>query len=148
MYIRRHLIYGFSFVVLFSVAVWCLELIEGYKITTSEYYGLRNIGFMFIMIMTLMASVFYPVFLLPLSIVISRFVSGVSIRVLLYSILGGIGGTLIFHKLYSHNFIQEYNLNSTNSIIIFGLVGFIYALIDNDLKRRTYKHPTQKGNPI
>lgn len=111
-------------------------------------YGLRNIGFIFIMMMTLMASVFYLVILLPLSIVISRIVNGAYGRALFYSILGGIGGTLIFHKFYSDYFIQEYNLNSTSTIIIFGLVGFMYALIVNYLKRRTYEYYTKKGNPM
>lgn len=136
MHIVRYLILWISFIFLFSVAALGLELIEGYKITTSEYYGLRNIGFIFIMMIFLIASVFYPLILIPLSIVISKNVTVALVRLLLYSMLGGIGGIFIFHKFYSDHFIQEYDLNISSSILIFGTVGFMYALIDNYLRRR------------
>jgi hypothetical protein len=86
--------------------------------------------------MFLIATVLYPVILIPLSIVISKIVTVALGRVLLYSMLGGIGGIFIFHKLYSDYFIQEYDLNISSSILIFGTIGFMYALIDNYLQRR------------
>ncbi len=121
------------FIIVFCVGALCLELSEGYKVTTTEYYGLRNIGYIFIAMMLLIASVLYPIVLLPLSIVICRIMTASFGRVLLYSILGVIGGILIFHKFYNDHFIQEYNLNISSSVLIFGAVGFIYALMDNYL---------------
>ena len=129
------LFYGFFFIILFSVGALCLELSEGYKITTTEYYGLRNIGFIFIAMMFLIASVLYPVILFPLSLVLCKIVTAPFIRVILYSVLGGIGGILMFHKLYNDSFIQQFNLNISSSILIFGAVGFSFALMDNYLQQ-------------
>ncbi|WP_188530689.1 hypothetical protein [Paenibacillus abyssi] len=136
LYIVRYLILWLAFIILFSAGALGLEWLEGYKITTTEYYGLRNIGFIFIILMFLTASVLYPLVLLPLSIVIGRIVTVSWLRVLLYFCLGGIGGRLIFHLLYDDRFIREYDLNMVSSILIFGTIGVIYALLDHDLRRR------------
>lgn len=135
MLIVRHLILWIAFIILFTAAALSLELLEGYKVTTTEYYGLRNIGFVFIALQFLIASIFYPIILLPLSLVIRKIASSFS-RVLIYCLLGGIGGILIFDKLYSDDFIQEYHLNISSAILLFGTVGLIYALLDDYLGRR------------
>ena len=136
MHIVRYLIQWITFIILFSVGALSLELLEGYKITTTEYYGFRNLGFTFIAIEFLVASVVYPIILLPLLIVICRIMTASIGRMLLYFVLGGIGGIFIFHKFYNDRFIQEYNLNISSSFLIFGAVGFIYALMDTHLERR------------
>lgn len=136
MHIVRHLILWIVFVLLFSVGALSLELSEGYKVTTTEYYGLRNIGFTFIALMFLIATVFYPIILLPLSIIICRIVTASFVRVLLYFVMGGTGGIFIFQNLYNDRFIQEYDLNIITSILIFGVIGVLYALMDNFLQRR------------
>ena len=135
MHIVRHFILWIFFIILFSVGALCLELSEGYKITTTEYYGLRNIGFIFIAMMFLIASVLYPVILFPLSLVLCKIVTAPFVRVILYSVLGGIGGILMFHKLYNDSFIQQFSLNISSSILIFGAVGFSFALMDNYLQQ-------------
>lgn len=128
------------FILLFTAAALSLELLEGSKITTTEYYGFQNIGFTFIVLMFLTACVLYPVTLLPISLLISKLVRGVLLRVLFYGILGVIGGIMMFNQLYNDRFIQEYGLNLSTAILIFGAAGIIYALLDHYLHKRSHKH--------
>ena len=61
-----------SFIILFGIALLGLELIEGNKITTTEYYGFRDMGFFYIGMMCMIASALYPIFLLSLSMIIRK----------------------------------------------------------------------------
>lgn len=119
-----------SFAFLFSLSILGLELMEGTKITTSEYYGLRNIGIIFLGMISLTACLFYPVTLLPLSWLIRTRVKPLAARVTLYIILGGIGGMLIFHFMYDDYFIRGYDLKIGSAVIIFSAFGLLYAIAD------------------
>ncbi|WP_424769323.1 hypothetical protein [Paenibacillus sp. sgz302251] len=111
---------------------------EGYKIGTSEYYGLRNIGFIFVSMIFLFSTVIYPVFLWPLSWVVGKITNPFIGRVLIL-ILSGIGGYALFYKAYDERFIREYDLNSITAIIFFSIAGIIYILVDYFLERRVNK---------
>ena len=63
-----------------------LGYIEGYKIATTEYYGLRNLGFVLVIIPILLSSLVYPVIVLPLSWLIGSML-WVRDSLLLYALL-------------------------------------------------------------
>ncbi len=134
----KHIILWITSVTLFTLAFLGVELMEGYKIGTSEYYGLRNIGFIFVSMIFLFSTVIYPVFLWPLSWVVGKITNPFIGRVLIL-ILSGIGGYALFYKAYDERFIREYDLNSITAIIFFSIAGIIYILVDYFLERRVNK---------
>ena len=126
-----------SFVVLFTIATIGLEVFEGNKITTTEYYGLRNLESSFILVISLFVIAVYPVSFLPLTMIITRFVNPFIARVIIYTLLGGISGIWVFHKLYGFAdkyYINGYELERNNAIFIFGIAGLLYSLVDNHYK--------------
>jgi hypothetical protein len=132
----KHFFLWISVIILFVAAAVVLELFEGYKIMTTEYYGLRNIKLIFVFMMFFYALVFYPITLLPISLTIRKVVKSPIIPFFIYSLLGGIGGFFMFQFLYNDSFVVEYDLKMSSSILIFAVVGFIYALTENVLHRR------------
>ncbi|MDF2663824.1 MAG: hypothetical protein K0Q94_6615, partial [Paenibacillus sp.] len=84
----RYLFMWLAFVVLFSAAVTGLEVWEGNKITTTEYYGLRNIGLIYLAVTVLPAVGLYPVTLLPLSVLIRKVIKPLPVRLFLYGAAG------------------------------------------------------------
>ncbi|WP_225446163.1 hypothetical protein [Paenibacillus rhizovicinus] len=121
-------------ILLFFAAALSLELLEGSKITTSEYYGLRNIGLVFVFLIVLEA-VLCASIMVPISILISKFVKAAFGRVLLYFIFGLIGGSYMFNHLYNESYVREFDLNISTAILLFGAVGILYALIDQYLQQ-------------
>ncbi|NIK76482.1 hypothetical protein FHS15_001607 [Paenibacillus castaneae] len=139
MRIVKHIILWFFCIICFTIAAVSLEMLEGFKITTTEYYGLRNLGLSFIFMVFLVSLILYPIFLFPLSWVIRFFVKSLVGKVFIFSCLGVIGGILLFHELYDDYFVLEYVLNMRSSILLFGFFGFIYALLEN------YLHNSQES---
>ncbi|QJD81950.1 hypothetical protein [Cohnella herbarum] len=119
-----------SFAILFNLSVLGLEILEGNKITTTEYYGLQNIGIIFIGMIFLTTSFLYPVTLLPLTWLIRKWVKSPTIRIAFYTLLGGLCGMFIFRFLYDDYFVRGYDLQISTSIVIFSFFGLVYALID------------------
>lgn len=136
LHISSFLILWISFIFLFIGGALGLELIEGNKITTSEYYGLRNIGFLFLGIPFLIASILFPVIWWPLCVVIRKTVPALWGRIVIYFFMGAIGGIVMFRTFYNDWFIEEYHLNIGSSILIFGAAGICYAWLDRYLQRR------------
>ncbi|WP_138755585.1 hypothetical protein [Paenibacillus sinopodophylli] len=126
----RFLIMWIPFVLWFSVAAWGLELWEGYKITTTEYYGLRNIGFAFLAIIVLAAIVLYVIAAGPLTIVLYRFIPYFPVRMFIYAIAGGASGVWVFRNMYNDYFVRGYDLNMSSAILIFTAMGLAYAITD------------------
>ena len=121
------------FIILFTLANVGLEILEGNKITTTEYYGLRNIGIMFILFHFILGFIIYPISFLPLTYLTNKFVNSSIVRVVIYSLIGGISGVWAFNRLYGYvgdYYINGYELNISSAIIVFGVSGFIYALVD------------------
>ncbi|MEK5179001.1 MULTISPECIES: hypothetical protein [Paenibacillus] len=115
--------------ILFTLAAFGLELWEGNKISTTEYFGFQNIGFAFIFLMFLFSVLLYPVILLPLSWVIRKIANPLISRIMIF-LLSGIAGYGFFYEVYDERFIREYHLNSSTAIVFFGIAGFIYVLVD------------------
>lgn len=135
--VKHIMLWGISSV-LFTLASFGLELLEGNKISTSEYYGFRNIGFVILFLMWLLSSVLYPIVLFPLSWVVRKIANPLISRLMIL-VLSGIGGYVFFHMSYDERFIQEYQLNSRTGIILYVIAGFIYVLVDYYIERQVNK---------
>ncbi|MFX3633648.1 MAG: hypothetical protein ACE3L7_25180 [Candidatus Pristimantibacillus sp.] len=131
----RYMIQWGFFILIFCCGVLGLELAEGLKISTTEYFGLQNIGFVFIMMAFFFAVVLYPIVWLPLSIVIRKLIQKLWGRILIYVLLGAIGGRMVFQVLYEQRFVTEYQLNMSSAYLIFAAIGLIYALTDYGLEQ-------------
>ncbi|MBH5320398.1 hypothetical protein I6N90_21630 [Paenibacillus sp. GSMTC-2017] len=138
------ILYGikwFVFIILYSGAIIGLEVMEGSKITTTLHMGLRDLGVSFIFIVGTFSAVAYFVTLLPLSILIRKFVRNRLLPIILYTILFSLSGKVIFHWLFGDDFSQAYELKIETALLIFGITGFIYSIIDYVLdifdKKRT-----------
>ncbi|WHY21592.1 hypothetical protein QNH28_11670 [Paenibacillus sp. G2S3] len=132
----EHIMLWFVSTILFTLAFFGLELLEGHKISTTEYYGFQNIGFVFIFLAFLFSAVLYPIVIFPLSWVV-RMIANPLISRILILLLSGIGGYIFFYKVYDERFIREYHLNSSIAIILFGIAGSIYVLVDYYLDKRS-----------
>lgn len=130
---RHYSILWACFAVVFSTTTFGLELLEGYKITTTEFMGIRNIGPILTMMFCIVAAVIYPVSLMPVSMLIRKAVKAPFGRVFVYSLLGAVGGIWIFDAFYPAEFVLHYQLNRSIAILLFGTAGLLYAWIDNVL---------------
>ncbi|WP_202081726.1 hypothetical protein [Caldalkalibacillus salinus] len=134
----HYLIMWGVFTILFTLATVGLEILEGNKIKTTEYYGLMNLGFlMFIVFYFIFGLIIYPISFLPLTFLANKFVNSTIVRIVIYSIIGGISGIGAFNRLYGGYFINRYELNISSAIIVFGVSGLIYALVDYISENKT-----------
>ncbi|MFD1957450.1 hypothetical protein ACFSL6_25590 [Paenibacillus thailandensis] len=138
MHIVNHLILWAVFVVLFTAGVTALEVAEGYKITTTEYYGLRNIGGTFIVMFLLAAFLFYPFTLFPFALLIRKLYKRLLPRIVVYVALGGFGGLLLFDFIYKEDFVVEYGLHESSAVILCGLIGLIYSCCEHFVYRKPF----------
>lgn len=132
--------WGF-FTILFTFAILGLEIFEGNKITTTEYYGLRNMGIIFILFHFIIGLIIYPISFFPLSFLINKFLNILIVRLVIYSLIGVFSGIWTFNRLYGFAdgyFINGYELNMSSAIIIFGVSGLVYALVD-DVSANKYR---------
>ncbi|GMK38657.1 hypothetical protein PCCS19_17110 [Paenibacillus sp. CCS19] len=129
----RYLILWFVSVILFNGAFIGLELLEGNKITTTEYYGLRNIGVTFLFISFILSVIVSAAFLL-ITAVLHRWARRIwPLHYALYCGLGIYGGWHIFHTLYNESFVREFHLNMSSAYLLFGLAGILYSVLDTVL---------------
>ncbi|MCM3630962.1 hypothetical protein M3194_26905 [Paenibacillus glycanilyticus] len=127
------------FAIVFTLAAIGLELLEGNKITTTEYYGLRNMGSIFVAFCLLCSIVFYLITFLPLTFLCTRFVKFLLGRMIIYTIAGAVGGIWVFDQFYALDddyYVKGYGLNLNSAMILFGLAGFIYAWMDRYLEKK------------
>lgn len=124
------------FSVAFTSAALGLELVEGNKITTTEYYGLRNMGGIFMVFCLLSSIVLYVVTFFPLTLLCARFVKPLLARIVIYSIAGGAIGIWAFDQFYDLRddyYVMGYGLNLESAIFLFGAAGFLYSVVDKFL---------------
>lgn len=132
---KYSLIMWIPFVLLFALAGFGLEALEGNKIATTEYMGLRDLGILYLFFAVSLAFIFYVISFLPLTLVVSKFVKALLFKVVIFTIGGGVIGAFAFEKIYSSRFIEEYNLSIISAILIFSIAGLLYSLIENSVKR-------------
>ena len=129
------------FSVLFTLTTIGLELIEGYKITTTSYYGLKNIGFSFIFYIYMFCLIVYFFTFFPIILIINKYIrSKLVIRMFVYSLFAVLSGIWAFNELYGHangSFITGYELNINSAIILYGLAGLMYSILDYYFDRKT-----------
>ncbi|PQP81663.1 hypothetical protein C0Q44_18360 [Paenibacillus sp. PCH8] len=92
--VQRYMVLGLLFIVIFFTALIVLERIEGYQITTTEYYGLRNLGVLIYILSLILGFghymlAFYVVILSPISWLLRKYVRSLTVRTIIY--MGGFG---------------------------------------------------------
>lgn len=146
--VQRFLVLGIEFVIVMLSAVVALEFLEGFKIGTSEYYGLRNAGHIFFLLIIITFSpyvfAFYTVVVSPISWLLRKYVPFIIARVLIYSVSCGLLGSWVFDQMFSDYMIESYYLNRATSIWLFALAGVIYAVVENRVIQR-YKMRAEIG---
>ncbi|MBD3917572.1 hypothetical protein H8B09_02300 [Paenibacillus sp. PR3] len=131
----RYLILWFVSVILFNGAFLGLELLEGNKITTTEYYGLRNIGVTFLFITFFLSIIVSAVFLI-ITAVLHRWARRIwPLHYALYCGLGIYAGWRFFYTLYNESFVSEFHLNMSTAYMVFGAAGLLYSIMDTVLGR-------------
>lgn len=130
------LIMWIPFIVLFALAGFGLEVLEGRKIRTSEYMtGFRDLGAGYMFLMGSLAFILYPISFLPLTLLVSRFMKNWLYKVASFTLCGGAIGAFSCIIIYDSRFIEEYNVSIVNSMLFFGIAGFLYALVENAVKK-------------
>jgi len=122
------------FGLLFSLAGLGLEVLEGNKIRTSEYMGLRDFGILYLFFIGSFAFMLYPISFLPLTFIVSKFIKSLLYKVIIFTFCGGVIGVFAFEIIYA-NFSKEYNLSIISSIIIFSIAGLLYTFVESSFKR-------------
>lgn len=128
-----------AYAILIAAALFGLEIAEGNKITTTEYYGLQNMGPIFIFMLSALVVVLYPITCLPLTMLLGRFVRFMVLRMIIYAVLGSAAGYRIFHSMYDYGdgyFIRGYGLDENTGVLIFGAAGLLYGGIDHYMRQQ------------
>ena len=134
---KHCLIMWIPFGLLFTFAGFGLEALEGTKITTSEYLGLRDLGLIYLFIVAPFAFLLYPISFFPLTLIINKCIKALIFKAVTYTFIGGIIGGLVFKEAYNfHDYITEYDLNIISAVIIFSIAGLLYALLENYFKKK------------
>lgn len=130
---RYLLLYGI-FVALFLGALLGVERIEGYKIATTEYYGMMNIGGIYIAMMFILTTALYPVLALPLTLLANRWLRHPALQAVLFTGLALWAG-LYHYNSYGDYFIEGYGLTPWSSVWIFAAAGLLYTAANIGLGR-------------
>lgn len=147
--VQRYMVLGLIFIGIFFTALIVLERIEGYHITTTEYYGLRNLGGLIYILSLILGFghyllAFYVVILIPISWLLRKYVCFPMVRTFIYMIGFGWGGLWVFDLMYSPYFVNGYHLNQRTSIWIFAIAGVVYSILENKIVRRGQMQNEQK----
>lgn len=148
--VQRYMVLGLIFIGIFFTALIVLERIEGYHITTTEYYGLRNLGGLIYILSLILGFghylvAFYIVILIPISWLLRKYVCFPMMRTFIYMIGFGWGGLGVFDLMYNPYFVNGYHLNRMTSIWIFTIAGLVYGLVENKIWRRGQMQNEQKA---
>lgn len=129
------LIMWIPFVLLFTYAIFGLELLEGNKIMLSEHIRLNNPG-VFQLLMEIALVIFlYPISFLPLTLIVSEYVQKLILKLLIFTFFGGLLGALVFKIIFNAYLIEEFKLSIFSSIIIFSIAGILYTFVELFFKR-------------
>lgn len=145
------MVLGIIFIGISLTAFLVLERIEGYYITTTEYYGLRNAGGVIYILSLILGFghyllAFYVVILSPISWLLRKYVCFPMVRTFIYMVGFGWGGLWVFDLMYSPYFVNGgYHLNRMISIWIFAIAGIVYAMVEKKIWRREHRQNEQKA---
>ncbi|MDQ0242793.1 hypothetical protein J2S09_000329 [Bacillus fengqiuensis] len=124
---KRYAILLLTFPLLVGFGVWLVEVIEGNKITTTEHidFGVMNIFFG-----SIFGFVAYVISILPFTLLFEKFFNKPFAKFIVYTFIGYMIGRFVFEKSYLPHHVEEYHLNELTSILVFGFIGCLYAIID------------------
>lgn len=57
------------------------------------------------------------------------------LKMILFTFFGGGMGALVFKIIYDARFVEEYHLSMMSPIILFGVAGFLFGLVEITIKR-------------
>ncbi|MGF7033660.1 hypothetical protein J2T17_004608 [Paenibacillus mucilaginosus] len=138
--LKPYLKLWFPFVLAVTAAALGLESIEGYKIKTTEYYGLMNLGADYFLVIIIMVSlpslVLYPLIGVPVSLIMRRWIGSAAVRTVLYAWIGVLGGMWFFNENYLEDMVVRFDLRISTAAICFGMAGLFYALLEHFLISR------------
>ncbi|MCL6661988.1 hypothetical protein PAEN_18255 [Paenibacillus amylolyticus] len=148
--VQRYMVLAFIFIGIFFTALIVLERVEGYHITTTEYYGLRNLGGLIYILSLILGFghyliAFYVVIISPISWLLRKYVCSPMVRIFIYMVGFGWGGLWVFDLMYNPYFVNGYHLNRMTSIWIFAIAGLVYAIVENKIWRRGQMQNEQKA---
>ncbi|NMI03339.1 hypothetical protein HF638_05095 [Paenibacillus sp. SZ31] len=148
--VQRYMVLGLIFIGISLTAYLVLERIEGYQITTTEYYGLRNAGGVIYILSLILGFghyllAFFIVILSPIAWLLRKYVRFPMVRTFIYMVGFGCGGLWVFDQMYSPYFVNGYDLNRITSIWIFAIAGVVYAIMENKIWRRGQMQKEQKA---
>ncbi|WP_340398422.1 hypothetical protein [Paenibacillus sp. FSL H8-0079] len=148
--VQRYMLLGLIFIGISLTAYLVLERIEGYHITTTEYYGLRNAGGVIYILSLILGFghyllALYVVVLSPIAWLLRKYVRFPMVRTFIYMVGFGCGGLWVFDQMYSPYFVNGYDLNQITSIWIFAIAGVFYAIVENKVWRRGQMQKEQKA---
>lgn len=129
------LIMWIPFVMLFSCAAFGVELIEGNKIRTSEYFGLDGFGPFLLFVYTSLLVMLYPISFLPLTFIVSKFVKKPVFKMILFTLFGGGMGAIVFKIIYDARFVEEYHLSIISPILLYSAAGLLFTLVEIAVKK-------------
>lgn len=132
-FLKHHILLWIVFCVIFTLAALGIELLEGNKITTTEYYGLMNLGFVIIFLEFIGILIMYPMTFFQLTLLLNWQVRSNILKIVIYTVAGGASGLWIFQLLYGdfdNYFVTGYGLNVSTSIVIFSFAAFLYGGVD------------------
>lgn len=116
-----------------------LETIEGNRITTTEYYGLKDFGLFYIFIAWAISIIYYPIVGAPITVILHFLKTKLPLSMAISGFLGMVGGVYAFNKLFNSQydgyFVQQYDLQMSTAIIIFIVAGCAYAAADHAVRK-------------
>ena len=120
------------FIALFAFAGLGLEVLEGDEIRSESSLYLGYLGTLFIG--GSMAFIFNLVSFFPLTIFVNKFAKSQLYKIVLFTVSGGVIGVLALGA-YDSLFMKDYQFSIMTSILLFSIAGFLYALIENAVKK-------------
>lgn len=141
LHVKHYGVMWIAFVMLVFISAFGLEIAEGMKVKTTEYYGFTNLGGMYFVIIFILtclpATALYFVAVVPLSVILRK---GTSVTFLIRTVffigLGASAGKFLFYEKFQDHLILQYGLNELTAMIIFGACGIAYSLMDTVLASR------------
>ncbi|SDS62596.1 hypothetical protein SAMN05444162_1886 [Paenibacillaceae bacterium GAS479] len=110
----------------FMGALLGVEWIEGRKITSTEYYGLMNLGGGYIILIFFVAVILYVPVVLPLTLIVNRWLRHPLLQGILFIGLALWAGQIQYRN-YGEYFIGGYGLQPYTSWWVFGAAGILYT---------------------
>ncbi|OXM14861.1 hypothetical protein CGZ75_18520 [Paenibacillus herberti] len=121
----KYVILCVVYIIIFMGALLMVELIEGRKITTTEYMGLTNMGGGYVILAFFFTVILYVLAVLPLTLVVNRWLRHPLLQGVLFTGLAIWAGQFQYRSY--EFFIEGYGVQPWTSWWVFGTAGILYT---------------------